>query len=80
MLPCGTPEITGRAVHVLELIEIATLASVWYASSHFEALPAIPMCHNLDRISLWATESKPFLKCKYMISDSRDFLEDQKLS
>ena len=73
ILPWGTPDLTGSGVEMAELMETHWVRLVRYACSQFQTEPVRPIFQSLYRSSLWATESKAFLKSKYITSTCKEF-------
>ena len=52
MLPCGTPEITGKVSERLLLIDTFWKRLVKYSLNHAHKPPVIPIDHNLSNMML----------------------------
>ncbi len=61
MLPCGTPEVTGRS-EVTPLIETSCCLCERYSSNHFKSLSPIPREFSLNSRPPCDALSKAFLK------------------
>ena len=68
ILPCGTPEMTGRADEKQPLILTCCLLPVKYSFNQLHVFPVMPVFHSFNNNSLCGTVSNAFLKSRYMTS------------